>query len=86
MSAQTQPQPPVPSESDPVPSESDYGARPTTLPDLNPEDWDQYDGEVREPKPKPNGAAAELGEWDAGDDDAPAPAALEASAPKSRPT
>ena len=34
----------------PVPSENDYGARPTALPDLNPEDWDQYDGEVREPK------------------------------------
>ena len=37
-----QPQPPVPSE-------SDYGARPTALPDLTPEDWDIYDGEVREP-------------------------------------
>ncbi len=73
MSAQTQRQPPEPSESDPVPSESDYGARPTALPDLTPEDWDQYDGEVREPEPKPNGAAAELGEWDAGDDDAPIP-------------
>ncbi len=58
-----QPQPPVPSE-------SDYGARPT-VPDLNPEDWDQYDGEVREPEPKPNGGSEGLGEWDAGDDDAP---------------
>ncbi len=61
-----QPQPPVPSE-------SDYGARPTVPDDLNPEDWDQYDGEVREPEPKPNGGTTELGEWDAGDDDAPIP-------------
>ena len=44
-----QPQPPVPSE-------SDYGARPTAPDNLNPEDWDQYDGEVREPESKPNGA------------------------------
>ena len=62
MSKQTQPL---------APSEDDYGARPTALPDINPEDWDIYDGEVREPESKPNGAASELGEWDAGDDTAP---------------
>ncbi len=57
----------------PLPSENDYGARPTALPDLTPEDWDQYDGEVREPEAKPNGSSDGLGEWDAGDDDAPIP-------------
>lgn len=41
---------------------------PRDLPELTPEDWDQYDGEVREPEPKPNGDAAELGERNAGDD------------------
>ncbi len=55
----------------PVPSENDYGARPTEPGDLNPEDWDQYDGEVREPESKPNGVSDGLGEWDAGDDGAP---------------
>ncbi len=53
-----------------MPSEDDYGARPA-VPDLNPDDWDQYDGEVREPEAKPNGGSDGLGEWDAGDDDAP---------------
>ncbi len=57
----------------PVPSESDYGAHPTVTDDLNPEDWDLYDGEVREPEAKPNGGSDGLDEWDAGDDDAPIP-------------
>ena len=51
-----QPQPPVPSE-------NDYGARPTVPDDLNSEDFDQYDGEVREPEAKPNGGTTELGEY-----------------------
>ena len=61
-----QPQPPVPSE-------NDYGARPIGPIDLNSEDWDEYDGEVREPGANRNHGSGGLGEWDAGDDDAPIP-------------
>ncbi len=45
----------------------------TTPVELQPEDFDQYDGQVLEPEAKPNGDATDLGEWDAGDDDAPIP-------------
>ncbi len=61
-----QPQPPVPSE-------NDYGARPTGPVDLNPEDWELYSGEVREPEAKAHHGSVLLGELDAGDDDAPIP-------------
>ena len=46
----------------PMPSEDDYGAGPTALPDLSPEDFDIYDGEVREPmaSAKPNGGGDRL--------------------------
>ena len=52
----------------PPASEADYGA---AEPGIQPEDFDQYDGQMIEPEAKPNVDAAELGEQDAGDDDAP---------------
>ncbi len=61
-----QPQPPVPSE-------NDYGARATGPANLNPENWELYSGEVREPEAKAKHASDLLGELDAGDDDAPIP-------------
>ena len=39
----------------PLPSEGDYGAQPGVPGDLNPEDFDLYSGEVREPEPQANG-------------------------------
>ena len=64
------PEPGPMTDAPPPASEADYGAAEAGL---TPEDWDQYDGEVREPEAKPNGGSHGLGEWDAGDDGAPIP-------------
>ncbi len=58
---------------EPIMPALDTVAKFTTPVELQPGDWDQYDGQVIEPKPNPNDDAAELGEWDAGADGAPIP-------------